>query len=56
MKDLIASVLRSLPADALEARLALSIVAAKLGVDLAELKGVEDGAPTVSRHHAKEHE
>lgn len=51
---LTAAILRALPADALEARMALSLLALKLGVDVSQLKGVPDGAPTVTRHHAKE--
>lgn len=52
--ELIRRILRALPADALEARLALSLLAMRLQVDTSEFKGVPNGAPTVVRHHAKE--
>ena len=46
--------LAALPESALEARMALSILALRLGVDVADFKGKPEGAPTVSRFHAKE--
>ena len=53
-RNQITTVLEALPESALEARLALSMLAIRLGVDMAELKGRPDGAPTVTRFHAKE--
>lgn len=50
----IRDILKALPPNALSARLALSLLAIRLGVDMAEMKGRVDGAPTVSRFHAKE--
>ncbi len=53
-RNQIATVLEALPGSALEARLALSMLAIRLGVDMTELKGRPDGALTVLRHEAKE--
>lgn len=52
----IRDILKALPPNALSARLALSMLAIRLGVDMTELKGRVDGAPTVTRFHAKEAE
>lgn len=51
-----ATVLEALPGDALEPRLALSLLARRMGADVDCLKGWPGGAPTVTRHHAKDAE
>lgn len=50
--ELVRRILKALPQDATEARLALSLLAREFLTD--DMKGKEDGAPTVVRHHAKE--
>ena len=49
-----ATVLEALPESALEARLALTLLARRMGANIDRLKGWDGGAPTVTRHEAKE--
>ena len=55
-RNQIATVLEALPESALEARLALTLLARRMGANIDCLKGWDNGAPTVTRHHAKDAE